>query len=168
MIYFIYDTYMDESITLDELDWRLLDLLQADASLTNHALAAAALCSPATALRRVKRLRDGGVIERITALVAPTAGGQGLSVICEVALDRQGAEHQAAFEARVVAHPAVQQCWQVSPGPDFVLVVWAPSMAAFSALTQVLFTQDANVRNVKSYFALKRSKFAPSIPKPLA
>lgn len=156
---------MDESITLDELDWRLLDLLQADASLTNHALAAAALCSPATALRRVKRLREGGVIERITALVAPTAGGQGLSAICEVSLDRQGAEHQAAFEARVVAEPAVQQCWQVSPGPDFVLVLWAPHMAAFAELTQRLFTQDANVRNVKSYFAIKRSKFAPTIPK---
>ena len=61
---------MEESITLDATDWRLLDLLQADAGLTNQALAEAAHVSPATALRRVKRLVDAGVIERVTALLA--------------------------------------------------------------------------------------------------
>ena len=157
---------MEDSITLDATDWRLLDLLQADASLTNHALAAAAHVSPATALRRVKRLRDGGVIERFTALLAPAFAGRGLSAICEITLDRQGTEHLDAFEARAVAEPAVQQCWRVSPGPDFVLVVWAADMPAFHALAQSLFTQDANVRNVKSYFAVKRAKFAPRISAP--
>lgn len=155
-----------DSITLDALDWRLLDLLQADASLTNHALADAAAVSPATALRRVRRLREAGVIERFTALLAPRLAGRGLTAICEVTLDRQGEEHQAAFEARAVADAAVQQCWRVSPGPDVVLVVWAPDMPAFHAVAQRLFTQDANVRNVKTYFALKRAKFAPQVPGP--
>jgi len=157
---------LDESITLDGLDWRLLDLLQTDASLTNHALAEAAQVSPATALRRVKRLREARVIERFTALLAPRLAGRGLSAICEITLDRQGDEHQAAFEARAVEDPAVQQCWRVSPGPDFVLVAWAPDMPAFHALTQRLFTQDANVRNVKTFFALKRAKFDPRVQGP--
>ncbi len=156
----------NESIALDETDWRLLDLLQADSNLTNHALAAAAHVSPATALRRVKRLRDLGVIERFTTLLAPRFAGRGLSAICEITLDRQGDEHQAAFEARAVADPAVQQCWRVSPGPDFVLIAWAPDMPAFHAVTQRLFTQDANVRNVKTYFALKRAKFDPRVAAP--
>ena len=157
---------MDESITLDATDWRLLDLLQTDASLSNLALAEAAAISPATALRRVKRLREAGVIERISALLAPAFDGRGLSAICEVTLDRQGAELQDAFEARAVAQPAVQQCWRVSPGPDFVLVVWAADMPAFHALSQALFTQDANVRNVKTYFAIKRAKFEPRVEGP--
>lgn len=156
----------NESITLDLVDWRLLDLLQADASPTNHALAQAAHVSPATALRRVKRLRDAGVIERFTALLSPRFAGRGLSAICEITLDRQGDEHQAAFEARTVAEPAVQQCWRVSPGPDFVLVAWAADMPSFHAFTQRLFTQDANVRNVKTFFALKRAKFDPRVPAP--
>ncbi len=154
------------SVELDAVDWRLLDLLQTDASLTNQALAAAAHVSPATALRRVKRLRDEGVIERTTVLLAPVFGGRGLQVLCEVTLDRQGAEHLDAFEARAVNEAAVQQCWRVSPGPDFVLVVWAADMPAFHALAQALFTQDANVRNVKSFFAVKRAKFAPTVPAP--
>ena len=157
---------MQLSIDLDATDWRLLDLLQTDASLSNLALADAAAISPATALRRVKRLREAGVIERISALLAPAFAGRGLSAICEVTLDRQGAELQDAFEARAVAQPAVQQCWRVSPGPDFVLVVWAADMPAFHALTQALFTQDANVRNVKTYFAVKRAKFEPRVAGP--
>ena len=152
-----------DSISLDTVDWRLLDLLQADASLTNHALAEAAHVSPATALRRVKRLREAGVIERFTALLSPRFAGRGLSAICEITLDRQGDELQAAFEARAVADSAVQQCWRVSPGPDFLLIAWAADMPAFHAFTQRLFTQDANVRNVKTYFALKRAKFDPRV-----
>lgn len=151
---------------LDAIDWRLLDLLQHDASLTNQALADAAHVSPATALRRVKRLRETGVIERFTALLAPSVAGRGLHALCEVTLDRQGAEHLDAFEARAVALASVQQCWRVSPGPDFVLVLWVADMPAFHTLTQQLFTQDANVRNVKSFFAVKRAKFAPTVPSP--
>lgn len=160
------DSIPTESFTLDAVDWRLLDLLQADAALTNHALAQAARVSPATALRRVKRLRDTGVIERFTALLSPRFAGRGLSAICEITLDRQGDEHQAAFEARAVADPSVQQCWRVSPGPDFVVIAWAPDMPAFHAFTQRLFTQDANVRNVKTFFALKRAKFEPRVHAP--
>lgn len=159
---------MKDRVALDAVDWRLLELLQSDASLTNQALAAAAHVSPATALRRVKRLRDEGVIARTTVLLAPAFGGRGLQALCEVTLDRQGAEHLDAFEARAVAEGPVQQCWRVSPGPDFVLVVWAEDMAGFHALAQRLFTQDANVRNVKSYFAVKRAKFAPQVPAPRA
>jgi Lrp/AsnC family transcriptional regulator, leucine-responsive regulatory protein len=155
-----------DTLDLDAIDWRLLQLLQTDASLTNHALAQAAHVSPATALRRVKRLREVGVIERTTALLAPAFAARGLNVVCEVTLDRQGTEHLDAFEARAVAQPEVQQCWRVSPGPDFVLMVWTADMPAFQAFSQALFTQDANVRNVKSLFAMKRAKFAPRVPAP--
>jgi len=147
---------------LDAIDHRLLDLLQADASRANQALAEAAHVSPATALRRVRRLVETGVIERQVAIVSPQRVG-GLSAIVEVTLDRQGAEHLAAFEARAVAESPVQQCYRVSPGPDFVLVLWLPDMAGYHALVQRLFTQDANVRNVKSYFATHRAKFEPAV-----
>ena len=149
------------AMDLDATDLRLLDLLQTDASLSNQALAARALTSPATALRRVRRLVDEGVIERRVALLNPQALGVGLTALVEITLDRQGAEHLDAFEVRAVAEPAVQQCWRVSPGPDFVLVLFVPDMPAYHALVQRLFTQDANVRNVKAFFSVKRAKFEP-------
>ena len=159
---------MAESISLDAIDLRLLDLLQQDASLSNQDLAARAHVSPATCLRRVKRLTDSGVIERRVALLSPDKLGPGISAIVEVTLDRQGAEHLDAFEDFVCADAQVQQCWRVSPGPDFVLVVHTQDMPAYAALAQRLFTQQANVRNVKSYFGVKRAKFAPRLALPAA
>ena len=147
----------------DATDLKLLDLLQTDASLSNLELAERSHTSPATALRRVRRLVDEGVVERRVALLNPELLGGGLTALVEVTLDRQGAEHLDAFEQRAVAEPAVQQCWRVSPGPDFVLVVFSADMPAHHALVQRLFTQDANVRNVKAFFSVKRAKFDPRI-----
>src|SRR5438067_698904 len=147
----------------DDIDRRLLDLLQDDASRTNQALAEAAGVSPATALRRVRRLTETGVIERQVAVLAPRLFDEGLTAITEVSLDRQGAELLDAFEARATAEAGVQQCYRVSPGPDFVLVAWVRDMAEWGALVQRLFTQDANVRNVNTYFSVRRAKFEPRI-----
>jgi Lrp/AsnC family leucine-responsive transcriptional regulator len=156
----------DDPVSLDTTDLRVLDLLQRDASLSNQALAAAAMTSPATCLRRVKRLVDTGVIERRVAILSPQRLAAGLTAIAEVTLDRQGAEHLAAFEQRAVADDAVQQCHRVSPGPDFVLVLQVADMGAWNAVVERLFTQDANVRNVKSYFSVKRAKFETKLPLP--
>ena len=150
-------------INIDATDRRLLELLQTDASLSNQELAARAATSAATALRRVRRLVDAGVIERRIAILSPQALGEGLTALVEITLDRQGAEHLEAFEARAVADAAVQQLYRTSPGPDFVLVLCVADMAAYHALVLRLFTQDANVRNVKTFFSVKRAKFDPRL-----
>ena len=152
-----------KSIELDAIDLQLLDSLQHDASLSNVALAETVNVSPPTCLRRVKRLIDDGWIERqVAVLNADQLGaalGHGLTALVEVSLDKQGSEHLDAFEARAVALDAVQQCWRVSPGPDFMLVLQARDMPDYLRISQALFTQDANVRNVKAFFSTKRAKF---------
>lgn len=164
--YFICQ-FIVNNIDLDETDIRLLDLLQADASLSNQALAERAHVSPPTALRRIKRLREEGLIERQIAILQPDrlaqVQGHGLTALVEITLERQGDEHLQAFESRAIQDPAVQQCYRVSPGPDFVLVVHSADMPGHLALTQRLFTSDANVRNVKAFFSVKRAKFDPRI-----
>lgn len=152
----------------DEADLRILGHMQRDASLSNQDLARLVHVSPATCLRRVKRMNDLGVIERQVALLSPRllgqALGQGLQALVEVTLDVQATERLDAFEARAVAEPAVQQVWRVSPGPDFVLVVCVPNMDAYQALTKRLFSEDANVRQVRAFFAVKRAKFGAELP----
>ena len=164
---FIEATFVSEitePLALDATDLRILDQLQRDASLTNQALAAAVHTSPATCLRRVKRLMDTGVIERQVALLNPDRLGASLGAIAEVTLDRQGAEWLDAFEAHALPFAEVQQCYRVSPGPDFVLVLQLADMAAYAELAQRLFTSQANVRNVKVFFSVKRAKFHPQLP----
>src|SRR3982751_6404318 len=101
-------------LTLDAVDLKILNVLQDDASLTNHALAQRVHTSPATCLRRVKAMVDAGIIERRVAVLSAEALGHGLTAIVEVVLDRQGAEALAAFESRAVAESAGQPCHRVS------------------------------------------------------
>ena len=156
-----------EQINIDTTDIQLLELLQNDASLSNQALAERVHVSPPTCLRRIKRLRDAGLIEREIAVLSPdklaSVLGHGVSAIVEISLDRQGAEFLEAFEMRLVADDAVQQCYRVSPGPDFILLVHVANMPGYLALAQRLFTSEANVRNVKAFFSVKRAKFQPKV-----
>lgn len=156
------------SVSLDIADLRILDQLQHDSSVSNQALAERVHISPPTCLRRIKRLQEAGLIERQIAVLSlenmAATLGHGLSAITEVTLDRQDATQLQAFESRAVLDAAVQQCYRVSPGPDFVLVVHVRDMPDYLALAQRLFTSDANVRNVKAFFSIKRSKFEPALP----
>ena len=164
--YFIYSIQM-EQIYIDATDIKLLNEMQMDCSLSNQALAELAHISPPTCLRRVKRLKDAGLIEREVALLSPDKlahiTGHGLTAIVEITLDRQGDEYLSVFEHRVSLDAAVQQCYRVSPGPDFVMIVHVADMPAYLALSQRLFIGDTNVRNVKAFFSIKRSKFEPKL-----
>jgi DNA-binding Lrp family transcriptional regulator len=154
--------------SIDAIDIALLDQLQQDASLTNQDLAQRVHVSPPTGLRRVNRLIQAGLVERRVAILnrdkLVELVGHGIDAVVEVTLDRQDAASMDAFEARAVADEAVQQCYRVSPGPDFILLVYAADMPGYLAIAQRLFTADANVRNVKAFFATKRAKFDPRIP----
>ncbi|MFB9291613.1 Lrp/AsnC family transcriptional regulator [Pseudoduganella plicata] len=148
---------------LDDVDRRILNALQMNTALTNAELAQLVHVSAPTCLRRVKALRDSGVIAREVAIVAPEKVGAQLTAIVEITLNVQAADRMSEFEAHVAQEPAVLQCYRVSPGPDFVLVVQVADMPAYHALAHRLFTSHANVRNVKAYFSTFRSKFETRI-----
>ena len=103
-------------VELDAADWRLLEQLQQDASLTNQALAERCHISPPTCLRRVRRLQALGFIERTVSILGGDAlralTGAGLTAIVEVTLDVQAEEEQQQFEQLAVAEPAIQQCYR--------------------------------------------------------
>mgnify|MGYP001332464149 CR=1 FL=1 len=146
-------------LELDALDLRILEVLQADASLTNQELAARVNASAPTCLRRVRRLRELGVIDRIVAILAPEKVGKPLTAIVEITLDVQTSEAMEAFEEVVRGEPAIAQCYRVSSGPDFIVIAVVRDMAAYHELVRRTFTRHANVRNVRTFFAIHQSKF---------
>lgn len=149
--------------SLDDLDKRILNAMQDNAARSNADLAELVHASAPTCLRRVKRLVDSGVIERQVALLNPEQVAVGLTAIVEITLDVQNSERLVEFEKLVSHEPAVQQCYRVSQGPDFILVMQLADMAAYHALAHRLFAGHANVRNVRSFFSVLRSKFEPRI-----
>jgi Lrp/AsnC family leucine-responsive transcriptional regulator len=152
------------TMELDELDRRILEVLQRDAGLTNNDLAATVHASAPTCLRRVRRLREAGLIERRVALVDPAKLGMGVTAIVEITLDVQTVEKQNAFEVLVAKEEAVTQCYRVSPGPDFILMVQLRDLDDYHTFAHRLFTAHANVRNVRTFFSTRRSKFEPFVP----
>lgn len=151
-------------MNIDQLDRRILQELQANADITNEALGIRIHASAATTQRRVKRLKDIGAIQRVVAVVNPQAFGDPLIAIAEVSLAAQNAESLSAFEALALNSSSVQQCYRVSTGPDFMLVLAMPDMAAYNALAASLFSATHGVRNVRTFFAVSRSKFGTEIP----
>ena len=157
---------------LDATDLKLLSILQADASISNIALADKLSISAPTCLRRTKRLQQEGWIEKQVAILSSDKLGRlmghSVTALIEISLDKQGEEFLQAFETRAIKESAVQQCWRVSPGPDFMLVVQVANMPTYLSFTQRLLTQDANVRNIKAFFSVKRAKFGTEIPLPIS
>ena len=158
---------LQQKVDIDELDQHLLRLLQQDASCSNQDLAHAVGISAPTCLRRVRRLHTAGLIERQVAILRPEPladhFGEGLQAILEVTLERQSAQELDAFEQRAVADSEVSQCWRVSAGPDFVLMILVRDMPAYQALVQRLLGVQTNVRNVRTFFAVRRAKCNPMV-----
>ncbi|MCX4163526.1 MULTISPECIES: Lrp/AsnC family transcriptional regulator [Paraburkholderia] len=147
------------AIYLDDLDLRILAILQTDSSVSNLELAGRVHASPPTCLRRVRNLKEAGVIARQIAVLDHAKIGTTLIALVEVSLDRQAAEDLDAFETYICAEPAVTQCYRVSPGPDFIVVAEVADMPEYDELARRLFRASSNIRNVRTFFSTHRAKF---------
>jgi len=152
--------------SLDDLDLRILSILQLDAAVSNQALAERVFTSAATALRRVRALEEAGVIERTVAILSPEKLGATISAIVEITLDVQNVETFDAFDTLIVAELAITQAYRTAPSVDFTLLLTVRDMPAYHALVQRIFTAANNVRNVRSRFVTRRSKFSVALPLP--
>ena len=156
----------ESPIALDDLDRRILRQMQVDSTLTNQDLAYRVHASAPTCLRRVRRLVEAGVIVRQVAIIDPARLDSTLTALVEVTLDVQTEESFEQFEAVMAVEDAVLQCYRVSPGPDFLVLAQVRDMPAYHALAHRLFTSQKNVRNVRTFFSIHRSKFETRIPLP--
>ena len=146
------------SIVIDKADRIILDRLQGNARISLEALADACGLSSASAQRRVKRLRDSGVIEGDVSVVNPDALGQCMTFIVMVELERERIDQLDDFRRIVRKELQVQQCYYVTGEADFTLICTARNMADFEALTQRLFFENANVRRFRTSVVMDRTK----------
>lgn len=119
---------------LDRYDFAILRALSDDPLISNVALAEAVALSPSPCLRRVRRLREAGVIERALTVISPAAVGLTVQAMVRVRLERHGEADSAAFETAARALPEVLACYLVAGATDYFLLVAAPSLARYGAL----------------------------------
>lgn len=155
-------------MALDRIDRHILDLLQADARISNLKLADRVGLSPPACSRRVARLRRARVIAREVAICDPRKVGLALTAVVPVVLESRRRATLAAFAARMTAHPEVLQCFTTAGSTDFVLLVRFRDMAAYSAFAADKLAGDPDVKGYETWFVLDevKNETALALPPP--
>ncbi|OXM52459.1 Lrp/AsnC family transcriptional regulator [Amycolatopsis alba] len=149
---------------LDRLDVAILACLQSDARTIAESIGAKVGLSAAAVQRRIKRLREAGVIEREVAVLSPQALGLSMTFVVMVEMERENLAVLDGFRRQVLADDNVQQCYYVTGNADFVLVVTCRDMTDFEAFTRRMFFDNPNVRHFTTSVAMDRVKTGLTLP----
>ena len=150
--------------SLDVFDRKLLALVQRDASRSADALAEEVGLSPSAALRRLKRLRDDGVILATTVVVDPAKTGKPNFFLAALEIERERPKHIARLRQWLAGEEGIQQVYYVTGTADFMLVVVAPDVAAYDELMSRLMADNPNVRRFTTNVALGVGKCSLFVP----
>ena len=149
---------------LDDFDLKLLELLQADARRPVPMLADEIGLSAPACYRRIRKLRETGVIAREVAVVRPRTLGWPLSMIVLVTLERESARTVDEMMRVLEAVPEVVEAWNVTGDHDFAVRMVARSMEGYDELARRLFAADERVRSFKTLVVIRQVKEMSPIP----
>ncbi|MDR7272978.1 DNA-binding Lrp family transcriptional regulator [Pelomonas saccharophila] len=151
---------------LDRFDRQLLNLVQQDAALTAEQLAEHVSLSASAIQRRLKRLREQGVIQRQIAVLDAAAVGQPTTFIANLQVESERPELMARLRAWLDAEAAVQQAFYVTGEADFVLVVTSWDAVSYEALMARLLADNPHVRRYTTQVAMGVLKRGLVLPVP--
>lgn len=148
---------------LDEFDRKILTVLQRDNTTPLRTIGDAVNLSAPAVQRRIKRMREEGVIRANVAIVDPDAVGQSITIFVEVEVISESAQQIEDAKKEFAASPEIQQCYYVTGEADFVLVIVVPTMTDYEALTRRLFFGNNNVKRFRTFVAMDRVKVGLAI-----
>lgn len=149
---------------MDSTDYRLLNLLQRNAELTNEKLGKRIGASPSAVNRRIKKLRSKGVIQAVAALVDQNAVGRPLTFIVALEIERKDAALYDRLKKWLLAEDAIQQAYNVTGSGDFIIVVTSTSVEQYDALMNELVSANPNVRKYVTNLVLRSFKKGLFVP----
>lgn len=155
-------------MSLDRFDRQLLNLVQEDAARTAEQLSEIVALSASAIQRRLKRMREDGVIVRDTVIVDPRKVGRPTFFVVSLQVERERPELLSRLRAWLLEEEQIQQAFYVTGEADFVLVVTAPDTESFDALMARLMAENANARRFTTNVALGLVKRGLSVPVSLA
>jgi Lrp/AsnC family leucine-responsive transcriptional regulator len=150
--------------SLDELDCKILDELQADGRITNQQLSERVGLSPSPCLRRLRQLESTGVITRYVALVDPEAVGLDVTAFVRIRLEGQGDRHLARFETAVASFPEIMECYLMTGEADYQLRVVVGSLREYEDFLRHRLTRIEGVAQVTTSFALRPVVYETALP----
>jgi Lrp/AsnC family leucine-responsive transcriptional regulator len=149
---------------LDEIDRRLLRVLQSDGRITNQDLAKRIHLSSTACFDRVRRLRERGFITGYAAQIDPAMVGRALLIFVEVVLDRTTGELFEEFAAAARRTPDILECHMVAGGFDYLIKARVADMAAYRDFLGNVLVQMPGVRETRTYAVLEEVKAQAALP----
>ena len=149
---------------LDEIDQKILKLLQADARITNMELSEQVGLSPSPCVRRVRRLEKDGIISRYATVVDQKSVGLPVSVFVSVTLERQVEHALESFETAILERSEVMECYLMTGDADYLLRVVVSDLDAYERFLKDHLTKLPGIANIKSSFALKQVAYRTELP----
>ncbi|ETC97785.1 AsnC family transcriptional regulator [Asaia sp. SF2.1] len=151
-------------VASDEIDRRILRILQKEGRMTNVELARLVNLSPAATLERVRKLEHSGVIRNYMARLDPETVNLGLLVFVQVTLDRTSADIFDSFAKAVRAIPQVSECYMVAGGFDYLVKARVRDMNAYRAFLGKTLTRLPGVRQTHTYTVMEEVKADLELP----
>ena len=151
-------------MTLDGIDRKILDILQADGRTTVQALADQVGLSHSPCLRRVRMLEAAGVIRGYVAVIEQTQVGLPVSIFISIKLERQREEDLDRFAAAVARWPEVMECYLMTGTRDYLLRVVCADLQAYERFLKGQLTRLDGIASIESSFALAQVKYTNVLP----
>lgn len=143
---------------MDQIDKKILGILQQSARTTNVQLAEAVELSPPAVIERVRKLKDKGVIRQYVTLLDETKVGKGTQAFVAVSLELHDPERIEAFTRKIKECPAILECYHLAGEYDYLLKVLASDIAEYENLLLCTLTRLPGVRQVRTLFVLSTIK----------
>ncbi len=153
-----------DKMKLDDIDLRILEIMQRDGRITNAKLASNIGISPPAMLERVKRLESSGTISKFVALIDRKNVGVGVMAFVSVSLAVHQMSSLDSFVEKIQELDEVLECYQISGDSDFILKVALKSLDNYSDFVINRLTGIVGIQNIKSTFVLKTVKHNTAFP----
>jgi Lrp/AsnC family leucine-responsive transcriptional regulator len=164
LIRLFFSQIVVKAATMDQIDRKLLQLLQQDGRMTAQALATRVGLSPSPCLRRIRIMEEKGIIRGYVALVDQKKVDLPVSVFISIKLERQREEELDAFNAAVSQWPEVVEAYLMTGQQDFLLRVVVSDLDAYERFLKTKLTRVEGVSSIQSSFALGQVKHTNVLP----
>jgi Lrp/AsnC family leucine-responsive transcriptional regulator len=148
---------------IDRIDRKILSVLQKNNRIANVELAEEVGLSPPACLKRVKRLRAGKLIVGDVSIINPSLAGNKMTLIVSVEMERDRGDIYSVFRQSIEKAPEVTQCYQITGGYDFMLIVSVADIQAYERFIERVLHQDRNIRKFHTSVSTKTVKFSTQV-----
>lgn len=150
--------YREKIVELDDIDIKILRLLQSDATLSIQHIADQVALTSNPCWRRIKRLEEKGVISRRVAVINPALVGLGMTAFVRIHTDKHTKDWLRTFNQGVSKITEIVECHRMTGDVDYLLKILVQNLEHYDAVYQRLLDYVPDLKDVSASFSMERMK----------